>query len=75
MTFQGFKHQVRATFGIPVLGNRGADPGQRSFVWFITMIHCARHPQPQRQRRLNLNGHVGQDILHQRLFNETLLKR
>ena len=75
MTLQRFKHQIRATLGIPVLGNRSADPGQCVFAWVTTMIHCARHAHPQRQRRLNLNGHIGQHVLHQRLFNEALLKR
>ena len=74
MTLQSFKHQVRAALGIPVLGNRSADPGQCSFGRIITTIHCARHAHPQRQRRLNLNGHVGQHVLHQRLFNEAFLK-
>ena len=75
MAFERLDHQRRTAFAVPVFRHRRADPGQRVLGGVVGPVHRVGDSQTKGKAGFGFHRHIGQNVLHQRLLNQSFLER
>jgi hypothetical protein len=77
VALERFVHDPDRAFAVPVFANRRADANQQpgARIAGFLVVDRPREPKGEEGRRFDLEGEVGDHVLHQRLVDQRLLER